>query len=486
MCTNQREIKNKYTGKMLYVKCGHCPACQVEKAMHRVQRIRNTMSDQYDTIMVTLTYARGCAPYVLRDAAYKFAHGKLRVLKVFRDCSFRYKRYSSSYDTRLVRCDDMEYLGEVPYKHDVNFSGNKDLAHEPDHIGVCWYPDLQLFYKRLRKTLDYYGYDYKFKAYSCDEYGTSSNRPHFHLLLFIPKGTEKVFQAAVNKSWQFSNLSKFPRSFEKAFRASSYVASYVNKPNGFPDFLKTYFQTKCSYSKGFGLAHSEFSFYKILEKFQRGSISYHRQVFKQGISRLVTLPIPSYVIGRYFPKFKGSSRYTLPSFLSIAERICRLDYDKTESEYLKYDLSSVAADGSIIYYNEDDIHKISVRLTNAWSRINDLYPDCYISSLHDYLTLYYNVWSCYSATVLRLHLENPDVPMNEKYDNLEDVKCKLENGISSLPIGFKSDDLKETDPNKYLTTILRTSILTSAFNDSLYKKKVTDKIYHVTDVNCEL
>ena len=56
MCTNQREIINKYTGHKLYVKCGHCPACLQEKAAHRVLGLKQKDSPLTDTIMCTLTY----------------------------------------------------------------------------------------------------------------------------------------------------------------------------------------------------------------------------------------------------------------------------------------------------------------------------------------------------------------------------------------------------------------------------------------------
>ena len=51
MCTNQREIVNKYTGHRLYVKCGHCPACLQEKAAYRVSRIKAQNSDSTETYM---------------------------------------------------------------------------------------------------------------------------------------------------------------------------------------------------------------------------------------------------------------------------------------------------------------------------------------------------------------------------------------------------------------------------------------------------
>ena len=81
MCTNQREITNKYTGHKLYVKCGHCPACLQEKASYRVQRIKANDSPDSEPLMVTLTYARHDCPYVKRDEAYKFSCGELNTPK---------------------------------------------------------------------------------------------------------------------------------------------------------------------------------------------------------------------------------------------------------------------------------------------------------------------------------------------------------------------------------------------------------------------
>lgn len=503
MCTNQREIKNKYTGQTLYVKCGKCPACLVEKASHRVQKIRNNQSNATEMYLLTLTYARHCAPYVYRSAAFEFSqiestrNFKLScgfVLPVYRDSTFRYKRMDSSYNTYKDCVREQVQIGEVPYKHQVSFKGCKDLSHEYEKIGVCWYPDLQDFFKRLRRYLDYRNYDYKFSAYCCSEYGSSSLRPHFHVGLFIPKGTQEIFQAAVFASWPFSDLSKFPRAFEKSFRSSSYLASYVNKPTGFPAFLETYFNTKNSYSKGFGLCNNAFSLRSVLLGFQRGIISYNRQVKENGISRLVTLPVPAYVINRYFPKFKGNNRFTLPAFVSNTTRICRLDYDQNESilgcgadvSYLYDSIQVEDSKGRLVFYNKDDIHKIAVRLCNAWSRINTDYPDLYISSLSDYLELHYKVWQTYSSTVLRLHMENVDIPLYEKYDNLENIKCKIDYNNHSLPIGFTYDMFRVTDPNDFVTTRVRTGVLSKAFHENLYKRKVSHSIYHAVDSQCEL
>ena len=122
MCTNQREIVNKYTGHKLYVKCGHCPACLQEKAAHRVSRIKAQNSDATETYMLTLTYRNECVPYVRREDAYLFSRNKLGLscafpsppdsncnrsvflysqqLPVYRDMDYRWIRATADYSIR--------------------------------------------------------------------------------------------------------------------------------------------------------------------------------------------------------------------------------------------------------------------------------------------------------------------------------------------------------------------------------------------------
>ena len=295
MCTNQREITNKYTGHKLYVKCGKCPACLQEKAAHRVSRIKAQNSDDTETYMLTLTYRNECVPYVRREDAYLFSKNQYGLncsfpsvlddnanrtivinsiqLPVHRDMDYRWIRGSADYEMTTKEIGH-KILTCVPFSKQVDFSGCKDLNGKPNCIGVCYYPDLQRFVARLRLNLNrFYNVDYTFKTYCCSEYGTKKLRPHFHLLLWIPKGTAKTFRSAIIKSWLYGDIQNSPRRFEKAFRASSYVASYVNKPDGFPDFLTTYFNCSHSYSKYFGLCSNDFTLSSILSKFHRGHLT---------------------------------------------------------------------------------------------------------------------------------------------------------------------------------------------------------------------
>lgn len=498
MCTNQREIVNKYTGHKLYVKCGKCPACLQEKAAYRVSRIKANDSPGLDAVMVTLTYARHCCPYILRNEAYSFAHQKnfeendrkrsrlyfnsdnyRDSLSVYRDKTFRKVRINANYDIDYKVTNERVKLCDVDFSVSTNFKNCKDLKYEHDKIGVCYYPDVQDFIERLRLNLKRkYSYEESFKMYCCSEYGSKSLRPHFHLLFWIKKGDFELFRNAVIASWPYGNLSKFDRAIERAFRASSYVASYVNCSTDFPDFLKVNFKAKHSYSKGFGFGSRDFSLFAILEKFYRGNLTVSPQKEIKGIPTIVECPIPTYVISRYFPKYKGFNRLSDAQRIQVASRICR--FSELSDIKKKAIIRFVNGFSFPVYYSDIDFHQISVRLNNAYQRFCDCYRIDYKSeppSLIDYLELHSRIWNLYSSDCLRLNLQNEDVPIQEKYDNLEEIKCKYESDLPDfidypLPVGFTEDMLLVVDPNGFLSVIGRTVAFTRSYYEHDKKRRV--------------
>ena len=499
MCTNQREIVNKYTGHKLYVKCGHCPACLQEKAAHRVSRIKAQNSDATETYMLTLTYRNECVPYVRREDAYLFSRNKLGLscsfpsppdsngnrmvslysqqLPVYRDMDYRWIRATADYTIRTKELG-RKILTHVEYKKQVDFNHLKDLNGKPNCIGVCYYPDLQRFIARLRLNLNrFYNVDYEFKTFCCSEYGTKKLRPHFHLLLWIPKGTAETFRSAIIKSWLYGDIQNRPRRFERAFRASSYVASYVNKSADFPDFLTTYFDTNHSYSKAFGLCSNDFSLSSILFKYHRGHITRFVRKDKSGSAQYVEQPLPAYVVHRYFPKFKGYARVSPTEIYSVAKRLVCADYCQlSETD----GISIVPTRGRLIWYSRDDIHKISVMLRNAFDRFNEYMVDTPFT-FDDYLSLHRGIWTTYSSDVLRLTLQNLDIPMQEKYDNLEEVKIKYDRAVevgdtAALPTGFTYDMLRITNPNEFSSVLHTTGIMERSFHDNIKHRSVNEVV----------
>ena len=493
MCTHQRKIKNRYTGREMYVKCGHCPSCLQEKAAYRVSRIKAQYSDDLTCFMVGLTYRRHDLPYVKRDEAYQFSRGRLLSLPVYRDTRYRKVRQNASYDVDYRKYVGTHVLDLVDFKKQVSFHGLKDARHKPGCIGVAYYPDVQDFLERLRINLKRnYHYEKSFKAFCCSEYGIGTEpghgtlRPHFHILLWIPKGSEGVFRSAIIASWPYGDLSRFPRAIEEARDASSYVASYVNSGVNFPPFLQLYFKAKHSYSKDFGCNYEWFVLPKVLELYRRGHLSLRVQKTVGNVTRSVECPLPKYVIHRYFPKFKGYGGLSPSAALSYMQRVrnafrvysddeWRLNnpflyeyddvgYKKDGCEVLKvngvnlfYAPSPVTdlryldkITGTIVPYQEftyDDYYKTAVRLDNAYYRFLEMQDE--LISFKDYCKLHLKVWSLYSSDVLRLHLQNEEIPLNEKYDNLDAVLAAVDVGKSSIPLGFTREMMMVSCPNDF-------------------------------------
>lgn len=88
--------------------------------------------------------------------------------------------------------------------------------------------DLQLFIKRLRKSLG----DRKIKYYACGEYGDLSERPHYHLIIF-GLSLSKIDKNYIIDNWPYCDWS-VPTIRKNSFgmaetHSIQYVAQYIDK-----------------------------------------------------------------------------------------------------------------------------------------------------------------------------------------------------------------------------------------------------------------
>ena len=119
-------------------------------------------------------------------------------------------------------------------------------------------------------------------------------------------------------------------------------------------------------------------------------------------------------------------------------------------------------------------------LRNAFDRFNDYMVDTPFT-FDDYLSLHRGIWTTYSSDVLRLTLQNPDIPMQEKYDNLEEVKIKYDRAVEIgdsvvLPIGFTYDMLRITNPNEFSSVLHTTGIMERSFHDNIKHRSVNEVV----------
>ena len=310
MCTHCRTVYNPYSRRTLLVKCGKCPSCLQEKAFARARRIKNNLDDGMICLFFTLTYANDYLPYIDRMDLYEDCFHE--DVAIYRNASIRKVFDRHSGEVRWKKNDVKDIIAYVN-PIDIDFC-DIDKIPSPtgmpkDYVSVCWYPDIQDFYKRLRVYLERNcNYAKRFSYYSCSEYGSFHKRAHFHGLLFIPREDEALFRSAIVESWPYADKARTAKFIEIARDAANYVASYVNSSSRlFPLLTADCFKQKHSQSKDFGVVLDCFSLRSILKKIDEGDLYYYiRQKF-DGTSNVRKLPIPLYVLYRYFPKCKGFS-----------------------------------------------------------------------------------------------------------------------------------------------------------------------------------
>nr|QJB21430.1 MAG: replication initiator protein [Microvirus sp.] len=245
-CQNPRTVVNKYTHEPVSVSCGACPSCILRRSGIQTNLL-TTYSAQFRYVyFVTLTYAPcflptlevsvietctddiadvSCVPNINDlDAGdpntYLFGFRsvprsssvKLKNSTVER--TFKDPAISFSYPMKPK--DLLSILGKI--NHNI-----------PNRIPYVCNRDLDLFLKRLRS---YYP-DEKLRYYAVSEYGPTSFRPHWHLLLF--SNSDRFSQTVlenVSKAWSYGRCDA---SLSRGF-AAPYVASYVNSFVALPDF----------------------------------------------------------------------------------------------------------------------------------------------------------------------------------------------------------------------------------------------------------
>lgn len=245
-CQNPRTVTNKYTHEPVVVSCGSCPSCILRRSGIQTNLL-TTYSAQFRYVyFVTLTYAPcflptlevsiietctddiadvSCVPNinnldaddpntylfgfrsVPRSASVKLKNSTVE--RTFKDPEVRF--------TYAMKPEEfLSILGKI--KHNV-----------PNRIPYVCNRDLDLFLKRLRS---YYP-DEKLRYYAVSEYGPTTFRPHWHLLLF--SNSDRFSQTVlenVSKAWSYGRCDA---SLSRGF-AAPYVASYVNSFVALPDF----------------------------------------------------------------------------------------------------------------------------------------------------------------------------------------------------------------------------------------------------------
>lgn len=234
------------------VPCGKCPECRRKYQNSWAVRCDAEAKDWKYTYMLTLTYSEEHVP-TRRVYPYYFKfineHNEVskRVFSRYEDALMAYdsyREYDGCFLTELVdiREDVLKGLKNVEpkYKH-------FDKEHYLHYLNEIWpdgevrrvpevrLDDVQRFFKRLRRHLDYRAMDSKMKYMLASEYGTETLRPHYHAIIFSNE-TLMDLMPAVKQCWDlgFTELHQIVNIKDghvvDKMAAFMYAAKYISKP----------------------------------------------------------------------------------------------------------------------------------------------------------------------------------------------------------------------------------------------------------------
>lgn len=245
-CQNPRTVVNKYTHEPVVVSCGSCPSCILRRSGIQTNLLTSYSAQFRYVYFVTLTYAPCFLP-TLEVSIVETCTDDIADVSCFPNIDdldagdpntylfgFRSVPRSSSVKLKNSTVErtfkDPEIRFSYPMKPKELLSILGKINHNvPNRIPYVCNRDLDLFLKRLRS---YYP-DEKLRYYAVSEYGPTSFRPHWHLLLF--SNSERFSQTVcenVSKAWSYGRCDA---SLSRGF-AAPYVASYVNSFVALPDF----------------------------------------------------------------------------------------------------------------------------------------------------------------------------------------------------------------------------------------------------------
>lgn len=479
MCVNGRWIYNRYSGQKVFVRCGKCEACIQEDAMRRTNRIRMHQRNGWICLFVTLTYTNDFVPYVLRSdlGSEDFE------INVYRNCSGRYV-YSKKNGLRFKKDFGIDVIDRKFIDHTFRHEfANCKLKHlnglSSDCIGVCYYPDLQDFFKRLRLNYEReYNKKLQIDYFAVSEFGGYSFRPHFHILLFIPASVEAQIRGAILKSWPYADSRRTAKFIEVAKNAASYVSSYVNSNVHISTCLShAAFKQKHSQSKNLGVVMDILSLPAILEMVNRRDLHIYVEKKFDGTSRFTPLLVPKYVINRFFPKFKGMRWLAPVAFRSILVEPTNLwKFVGNYEEEIKIDIygnrkitipSRIDLPFNPHYdFGRSEIYSIVIRLLHA---------QLYFMSVtglnaFDFAFYYEQVWNLYASSLIGDSLTSVErfEDFSEFYFNNADVQFNLVNAPTLSGLNLSSN------PNNFHDLVVRSSNFARTYELKDKTKKVVN------------
>lgn len=406
LCKNPIRVKETYRSLRpsgyTYVPCGKCSACLSARASTWTNRLKVEASQHKYVFFLTLTYSDDMLPRFYPEEVYDY-----------------------KYMTDLQRGEVLDYLKS----HFL-----------PQFFHPLRYYDVQLFLKKLRS----YIYDDKhipsqekyIRFFCCGEYGETTFRPHYHLLIFSDsdklcsvrgtKGNSRLF-AYVRKAWSVKSEDNKYRvpigrlSFECARdKAAGYCSKYLNSFSNIPEVLQLRaFRPFCKASQSPSIGSFKFTVGEAKQIVLSG-VNELDNKFGSEFDRNKSIPLYKSLKDSLFPKVVGypllsdADRYAVygaarfPYLGATYSEFRQYLYENQASPLTKLLLKCVNGDTDSLsvgdlYYMRPKENKSLVRL---WRQSNSVLVNCSMFGidLHTYVDCIDRFYCRSDMTLLREQL----------------------------------------------------------------------------------
>lgn len=509
-------IRIEHNNRVQYVPCGKCDACLNMRAKKLTSRLKFDFTNSRYALFFTLTYDNKHIPLVKLDETlnrwipsylkpcvpvtspysgavhYEYPEAYMLPEEFNRD-SYRppinnmplsnafgcvskidivrfLKRLRVNLNTMLNQRVEEEYLMDFDnllreydldgvnisrYRLHKLFDNNPNLKHDYELL------------KQQKKEKKNVWRSQLFRYFVAAEYGPthkdkiSYHRPHYHGLLFCEDSRVlQLLPGAIRKSWKMCDKRNIDTKIVSEDRVAGYVAKYVTSNSTLPRILQTKL-TRTFYlaSRKSIESFREYSYEKLYNMYERGVITETKQQFERdGSCSFVDVPIPSFVLSRYFPKCREYSSLSFADKLRVYSRFFsptsedkRLtrDFYNDFVLYSQYKLNIYSGLNSV--YRPADFYLQDITAARACERWCDYFkcsPQRYLEILDFfyYKQAMYNLEQQYLLSELRPNVVY-DLSLFDDLPDVIDVNCTdddfLGTGseIMSLRFGSVGDKL---------------------------------------------
>lgn len=300
------QVDGTYAPEKIFVPCGKCDACLLARQSEWRVRLNEEFASCQSAFFFTLTYAPENLP-VLSTIDFDITEKDSEDLELlpYPDETDPFRKYRSRFyhpqTNTSLRVLNSLARDRFPRRLSEISSLDEDVR------GVVSKRDIQLFLKRLRKSLE----PCKIRYFISSEYGPETHRPHYHGIIFnYPVNHadckekqivnfEKVLQRAWQNGFVRADLCNGPRL--------NYCAKYCVKPSDAVHASLPAPFILCSRRPAIGSAYLERV--DLIERHLRQyTADYVTKSFKDG--KPITIKLPRYYVRKIFDE-GGRSIVTL-------------------------------------------------------------------------------------------------------------------------------------------------------------------------------